>query len=390
MSRLLTVGFVLVGLSLAASVAAFVSTDRQRERTKRLQESLRQAGVQVNAESDEPPAGIPGKLALSETDYDFGRVSPQAKVKHAFEIRNDGAGILTLKVAERSCTCILGQLKRDKLAPGETTTLELALKSEGKEGQIVQGVTLETNDPDRRFISLRLLGELRQEVWADQSSVSFIDLAPGEVRTVPIHIYSVWPEGFSVDDVTSRPAKLQAEWVPMNDAALQTAEAASGVVLNVTCPAQVHDFFLGRLSLKVRRNDSQQVEQYSFDVDGNRLGLIGVFGEPLDELGRMKAGNIERGAGRTIVYSVKARGRDKKLKLKNLRRWPEFLDVQIQPTTSVSQSGLHKLIVTIPAGAPEGSYQGVDAGKIELDFEGEYPGLVFKVEFAVVEEANDR
>jgi hypothetical protein len=267
--------------------------------------------------------------------------------------------------------------------------LELAVKNDkAEEATVVQGVTLETNDPQQPRVALRLLGHMRREVWVDRPVVSFRDLQPQEMRTVPVRIFSSWPEGFTLSQVTARPSELQVETSPLDPADLSAAEADSGLLLHVTCPLEVNDLLWSKITVRMKRNNSDQEEEYHLDVRGNRLGLLGVFGEPLDELGRIKLGNLQQGIEKTVSYSLKARGTNKVLRALQVRVTPAFLDVGIKPAEQAAANGLHQLVVTVPGDVPEGSYQGSQAGQIEIDFADEYPSLVFKVEFAVVNDAH--
>lgn len=382
MSRMIWLG---VGLSTVVGLAVlvlFISSEKRQARNKQLQENLRLAGLKEEVAL--VASGPPPKIVLPEHQFDFGRVSPQASVSHRFEIRNEGEGTLRIKVAERSCTCVVGTLEKDTLVPGESTYLELSLRNEGKEAQVAQGARLETNDPEQKFVDIRLVGDLRRELWAESSVVDFTGLLPGEVRTKHICLYSKWPEGFEIHNIIPHPSQLKVETMPLSSEEVESQQAASGVELSITCPAEVHDFFAGSLSINVRRNGTKHDEDYFFEVHGERLGLIGILGTSIDELGEIKAGNVEYGVGRTLTFSMVARGKEKQLVVKKVQATPAFVEVAIKPSANFAESGLHTLTINIPPNSPEGSFQGKSAGKIEIEFEGEYPKLVFKLEFAVV------
>lgn len=386
MSRALLLGLSLSCLLGFALLCAIVAADHKQAQQRKLGENLVRAGLSPEDAPSEPlPAA--GTIEIDHTDYDFGATSLQAKVAHVFTIRNVGTGELRLKIQERSCTCILGELKDDVLQPGETTEMELTADSQGIERRVVQGVTLETSDPERPSVALRLIGHFRREVWSDRSTIHFQGLLPGEERTIDVPVYSEWPEGFSVEKSESRPADIRMSVLPLDAAALNAAQAASGVLLKITCPAGVKDFLGGNLTCQLRRNGSSQEETYSFGIEGDRLGLIGVFGPDIDELGRIQLGNIDQFKGKTVSLTIKARGQARQLPATGIRTSPDFVQAELQPLDKVAERGLHRLVITIPPHAPQASFQGEDAGRIEIEFAQEYPSLSLKLEFAVVSDA---
>jgi hypothetical protein len=381
---------ILVALfTLAATIGISIrlSAERQEATKARLEANLRAAGLKSERPIDHVDRKNPPRLVVSESDYDFGDVSAQADVRHTFTLRNAGPGVLRLKIIERSCTCIAGSLDRDELPPGEEAHLELAVKNEASlEAQVVQGVTIETNDPTQPHIALRLLGRLRRQVWADRDAAVFRDMAPGETRTVPVEILSDWPEGITLGSVRAFPAEVVCEATPIDSASLDQHNAKSGLVLNITCPPKVTDLWGANVVATFQRKGSDEQEEYYLNLEGNRLGRIGVYGMPLDDLGRMKIGNVSR-RGHTIQYTVKARGEVKRLVPRAITTTPEFVEATLTPLETAEETGLHRLTLVIPAEAPEGSFQGVNAGSLRLEFENDYPTLNFKLEFAVT---NDR
>ncbi|OGF86964.1 hypothetical protein A3B19_00835 [Candidatus Giovannonibacteria bacterium RIFCSPLOWO2_01_FULL_46_32] len=121
-----------------------------------------------NAGGDYAVAG--GKLAVEETNFDFGKISMAAgNVRHAFKIKNAGAVPVTVNKIYTSCMCTAASLKTAagewgpfgmpghgltpklniKLAPGAETELEAifdpAAHGPAGVGQIERVIYLDTS-----------------------------------------------------------------------------------------------------------------------------------------------------------------------------------------------------------------------------------------------------
>jgi Protein of unknown function (DUF1573) len=105
----------------------------------------------------EPPVAGPGapvvegpapKMVFQTTAVDFGRILDD-KVTPYQEVpfTNEGEGTLIIKDLRASCGCTVGKLEKREYAPGESGTIQVQFKPQGKSNQVRQTVTITTNDP---------------------------------------------------------------------------------------------------------------------------------------------------------------------------------------------------------------------------------------------------
>lgn len=93
----------------------------------------------------------PGRIALSATEFDFGTIPNTGPVSQTFQVRNVGAGPLTIGELSTSCGCTTAQVANRELAPGETADLTVTydpLVHGGATGSFLRQVFIRSNDPD--------------------------------------------------------------------------------------------------------------------------------------------------------------------------------------------------------------------------------------------------
>ncbi len=115
-----------------------------------------------------------------EANHDFGVMAPGSKGKHAFVIKNVGEEPLTLELGATTCKCTLGDLKKNQLAPGESTSIELEWTVAAGESSFQQSAELRTNDPLQPAIKLAVSGLVISELEFDPKRVTFGEVTAGE------------------------------------------------------------------------------------------------------------------------------------------------------------------------------------------------------------------
>ncbi len=93
----------------------------------------------------------PGRIELSDAEYDFGTISNEKAVSHVFEVRNVGQGQLEIAGVSTSCGCTVAEVDRRQLAPGETAQLTVTYDPQahdGATGRFMRVVYIRSDDPD--------------------------------------------------------------------------------------------------------------------------------------------------------------------------------------------------------------------------------------------------
>jgi hypothetical protein len=117
------------------------------------------ANIRENFESLTPEemASAP-VVQFDETTFDFGTISPDKVIEHAFILTNTGKSNLYIRKVGASCGCTAVQPAKTTIAPGESTRIKTVFNPAGREGNQKKAITVITNDPKRSKTILWLNG----------------------------------------------------------------------------------------------------------------------------------------------------------------------------------------------------------------------------------------
>lgn len=87
------------------------------------------------------------RLTLDNTIYDLGRIKLDEKVETEVEIKNDGKSDLLIKKIYPNCTCLLGEMRKNKIKSGASSLLKITFDASGRRGNQQKSITLYSNDP---------------------------------------------------------------------------------------------------------------------------------------------------------------------------------------------------------------------------------------------------
>ena len=105
------------------------------------------------------PVQQPGRIELSETEFDLGTVPNTEPVSRTFQVRNTGQGTLEITGVSTSCGCTTAQVDRDRLGPGETANLTVTYDPQahdGQTGRFMRVVYIRSDDPETPEASLTI------------------------------------------------------------------------------------------------------------------------------------------------------------------------------------------------------------------------------------------
>lgn len=103
------------------------------------------------------------RLSIEPPGFDFGRVLQQRGLRTQFRLRNFGDREWVLGALRSDCDCAVGLLDAasQRLAPGQSASLEVRLETRRSLGRIVRHVRIESNDAVRPTHELWLAADVR-------------------------------------------------------------------------------------------------------------------------------------------------------------------------------------------------------------------------------------
>lgn len=156
----------------------------------------------VSADSEvidiDPAAGVPRAVVEGSKEYDFGVMERNVQGKHAFIVRNEGTAPLTVKVGQTSCKCTVAALKDDKLAPGESTKVELEWEAKGYQEDFRQTAEVQTNDPANPVIRLAIYGNIIQSVRPIPEEIDLHGIPVNEETEAEVKVYGFTNEALEL------------------------------------------------------------------------------------------------------------------------------------------------------------------------------------------------
>lgn len=108
-----------------------------------------------------PCAGGEGpRLGVEPPDVDFGRLRPGVVVTRVLMLRNFGDQPLVIERIATDCGCTVVKGWKERLAPGESTELNVSLRVGTEKGPFVRSVIVKSNDAERPLVGVKLRAEI--------------------------------------------------------------------------------------------------------------------------------------------------------------------------------------------------------------------------------------
>lgn len=93
--------------------------------------------VAAPAEAAAPVSNAPStSVALSESNFDFGKIKKGDKVEHIYEITNTGTNPLIISEVKPGCGCTAPDFTKDPIMPGKKGKITLHFDSSSFEGNV--------------------------------------------------------------------------------------------------------------------------------------------------------------------------------------------------------------------------------------------------------------
>lgn len=96
------------------------------------------------------------RLEIDETNFDFGFIPQTGKVAHSYVMRSGGTDSLRILNVKPGCGCTKAPIRKEVIAPGDSTDVELIFTSaESYRGVVQKSATVTCNDDTRGTFMLR-------------------------------------------------------------------------------------------------------------------------------------------------------------------------------------------------------------------------------------------
>jgi hypothetical protein len=101
-------------------------------------------------------------MTFEKTEVDYGTISQGADPLRRFKFKNTGTEPLVIKNARGSCGCTVPSFKKEPIAPGETSEIEVRYDTQ-RIGDFQKSVTIDTNEGEQPRV-LMIKGHVNEKV----------------------------------------------------------------------------------------------------------------------------------------------------------------------------------------------------------------------------------
>lgn len=317
------------------------------------------------AEDNElPPPPVPSekgpwpRVSVEETTHKFGRMQVGTKLKHQFEIRNDGDAPMKLQAGKSTCKCTVFKLDKEVIAPGEIANLMIEWEGKFRDPNFQHGGPVFTDDPKRTEINFVVTGEVDAPFEIlPEGTWDVADLTESEAGTASGIIATRLFNDFEITDIVTESEFISTEIVALTESQLTEVAAKCGYKITVTlspdCPPGK---FFETLEFKVNRGNNVAMK---IGVSATREGPIKVVttnaGIWVGSQTSLRMGQFDKEDGHksTMVLVTRSADLEGELKILEAETNPRFLKVELEPFPGNSETASrYKLHVEVPAGIP--------------------------------------
>jgi hypothetical protein len=87
------------------------------------------------------------QLMVERSEVNFSRVKQGPVVENTVTFQNKGKKNLEIRYVQSNCTCVVAQIDKQLIKPGEAATLSIQVITEGRGGTQNKAITIYSNDP---------------------------------------------------------------------------------------------------------------------------------------------------------------------------------------------------------------------------------------------------
>lgn len=113
---------------------------KEGETLLKAQEPMMESDMETNAKKLAQT-----NLALSEPDFDFGKIKKGDVVNHVFEVTNTGKNPLIISAVQPTCGCTVPEYTKEPILPGKKGKITLTFNSANFDGVVHKTATVYAN-----------------------------------------------------------------------------------------------------------------------------------------------------------------------------------------------------------------------------------------------------
>lgn len=295
----------IVGLAVGVGHALTTSRDPGAELTAFLENPLPSENV-INVESAAKLVVINGE------DHDFGVMDRGDTREHTFFFRNDGNKALTLGKPRTTCMCMLPDVGKGGIPPGETREVILRWTPKKHEIDFRQTATMTTSDPARGVVTLNVYGRVVPRSRSVPATVAVGNITASKERKTQTIIYGYQSDELVVSHTRwLKPELADAFEVDFRPATTEELERETNAKAALVCLLKIKSgmplgAFNQRLMVDLKADKKVSLE---IPIVGTVVGDLTISGRGYNEDERtLGFGPVKRDKGKKATLFLTAKG----------------------------------------------------------------------------------
>jgi hypothetical protein len=119
-------------------------------------------------------------LACDQVVHDFGAKPTGDSLRHVFLLTNTGDRDLEIAKVRSGCSCAKPELDEKVIKPGQSVPLKVTVSLENLRGPVEQHIVVESNDPARRLLLLKIVGLVESAFNVKPHAIDFGTVVQGQ------------------------------------------------------------------------------------------------------------------------------------------------------------------------------------------------------------------
>ncbi len=127
-------------------------------------------------------------IKFVQTEFDFGTVYQEQKVRHDYAFVNVGGAPLKITDAASTCSCAVDELPQKEIAPGQHGVIPVTFDSGRLRDRVTKHIYVTSNDPANPRTVLTLTAVVKVEAEINPAGVYFARLPVGKTADYSVNI----------------------------------------------------------------------------------------------------------------------------------------------------------------------------------------------------------
>ena len=341
-----------------------------------------EAGEPVEQAAPSRDAGQPmPKLAIDQTEYNFGTLDMNSGGQHDFVFSNEGDAPLKLIAGGTSCRCTTSEFDEKEIAPGDSDAITISWRPAERIGPYQQTARILTNDPDHSEVTLTIAGEISATVQVYPAELIFSNVLSNEPATGEVQLLCYLDDEFEILGHQWSNAET-AEYFYLSLSPLTPERLAqwpgvkSGYAATIAIkPGLPQGAFKQKLTFKTNLTETPQMVLPIEGIVGSEIAVAGPGWDA--DRGILTIGAVpgSEGAERRLMLVVRGPHRHE-VSFKPVDVFPSSMQVILGQRREINQGAVVQtpLLIEIPPGSPTVNCLGSDVGKLgEIVLETTHP-----------------